>query len=164
MTLFSAHSKKVLKEVVAEADSYLYKAKTTGRNRILSPLQDTDMPPKLVFFAEDDPLIASVVNHRLKREGFNVKHFKNGSEALKNIKENDVQIFILDVQMPVMDGFELLENIRKTPRLKKTPIIMLTALGQEKDILRGFELGANDYITKPFSPVELMTRVRRLVV
>ena len=70
---------------------------------------------------------------------------------------------ILDVKMPGLDGFEVLERLRKSPRYANIPIIMLTSMGQEADVVRGFRLGADDYILKPFSPTELSARVRRLL-
>ena len=70
---------------------------------------------------------------------------------------------ILDVKMPEMDGFELLDRLRKVPNYYEIPIMMLTSMGREEDIARGFELGADDYMVKPFSPVEVLARVRRLL-
>lgn len=153
-----------LRENMAEADTYLFRAKKSGKNQIQSSFDEKEIPPQLVFVAEDDKLIASVVKHRLEREGLVVRHFENGKDAYDSIGDNDVKLFLIDVQMPVMDGFELLSKIRQTPRFKKVPVIMLTALGKEKDIVRGFDCGASDYITKPFSPIELLARIRRLLV
>jgi DNA-binding response OmpR family regulator len=70
---------------------------------------------------------------------------------------------ILDVKMPGMDGFEVLERLRRTPAFSAVPIIMLTSMGSEADVVRGFQLGADDYVLKPFSPVELSARVWRLL-
>ena len=72
-------------------------------------------------------------------------------------------LLILDVKMPGLDGFEVLERLRKNHRFARTPVIMLTSMGQEADVVRGFRLGADDYILKPFSPTELSARVRRLL-
>ena len=72
-------------------------------------------------------------------------------------------LVILDVKMPGLDGFEVLERLRGDARFAKTPILMLTSMGQEADVVRGFGLGADDYVLKPFSPVELAARVRRLL-
>ncbi|UCH62875.1 MAG: response regulator [Fidelibacterota bacterium] len=152
-----------VEESVAEADRLLYMAKEGGRNQILT--QETEIPSKgkKVLLAEDDDIVASVVKHRMGREGFEVIHFPDGITALKGAVETDVSLAILDVKMPGMDGFELLGKLRKMPSYKTIPIVMLTSMGSEKDIVRGFELGADDYIMKPFSPVELVARLRRLI-
>ena len=113
--------------------------------------------------AEDDDLIASVIKHRLGREGFEVHHFPDGIRALLAAPDLQVSLCILDIKMPGIDGFELLGKLRRMPAYQKIPIVMLTALGGEKDIERGFALGADDYIMKPFSPLELLARIRRLI-
>ena len=116
-----------------------------------------------VLFAEDDLLSAAMLQHRLEKEGFNVLHFPDGAEALDGALSNRVDLAILDVKMPGMDGFELLERLRKVPAYYELPIIMLTSMGREEDVARGFDLGADDYMVKPFSPVEVLARVRRLL-
>jgi DNA-binding response OmpR family regulator len=88
--------------------------------------------------------------------------FLNGEDAFRWASEASFDLAILDVKVPGMDGFEILERIRAIPRLADVPIIMLTGLGSEADVVRGLELGANDYMLKPFSPAELLARVRRL--
>lgn len=115
-----------------------------------------------VFLVEDDELIASVVKHRLEREGFTVVHYADGAEAAAAAPGLEPVIAILDVKLPGMDGFELLGLLRTMEGWAQVPVIILTALGDEKDLVRGFALGANDYILKPFSPPELVARVRRL--
>jgi len=152
-----------VEEAVAEADRLLYMAKESGRNQVLT--DETELPSReiKVLLAEDDDIVASVVKHRLGREGFEVIHFPDGISALKGAVELDVSLAILDVKMPGMDGFELLGKLRKMPSYKTIPIVMLTSMGSEKDIVRGFELGADDYIMKPFSPIELLARIRRLI-
>lgn len=116
-----------------------------------------------VLLAEDDELIASVVSHRLGRAGFDVSHFVDGESALAVAPSTDWSAAILDVKMPVMDGFELLERLRALPNFREVPILILTSLGNEADLVRGFALGASDYVVKPFSPTEVVARVRRLV-
>ena len=150
-----------LKAVVAEADHLLYLAKEGGRNRILTKEIESPTESKKILLAEDDDLIASVIKHRLGREGFEVIHFPDGAEALMAAPDLNVSLAILDIKMPGMDGFELLENLRKMTPYMSIPIVMLTSMGSEKDIVRGFELGADDYLTKPFSPVELLARIHR---
>jgi two-component system phosphate regulon response regulator PhoB len=112
---------------------------------------------------EDDRVTATLVQHRLDREGFEVVDFDNGEDAHGWAADSDFDLAILDVKVPGMDGFELLERLRAIPRLESVPIVMLTGLGGEADVIRGLDLGANDYMLKPFSPTELMARVRRLL-
>lgn len=147
---------------VAEADRFLYIAKAAGRNRILCPTDSAQVPKKRIVFAEDDPLISAVVKQRLSHDGFDVLHFPDGAAALAAVT-TDVSLCITDIQMPEMDGFELIERIRKSSASAKIPILVLTTLGNEKDVVRGLDLGANDYMVKPFSPIELLARVRRLL-
>lgn len=116
-----------------------------------------------ILVAEDDELIAKVIVHRLNREGFNVHWACDGVKAMEAMEGGDFSLAILDVKMPMMDGFEVLGRIRRAPGSGKLPVLMLTSLGKEKDVSRGFELGADDYLTKPFSPVELLARVKNLV-
>ncbi len=148
-------------EAIAQADKFLYLAKQSGRNRILS--QDDEVAPvtRKILVADDDDMIASLLVHRIGREGVDVVRVDNGAAAVEAAGNNDFSLVLLDVKMPEMDGFEVLVNIRKIRGYQHVPILMLTSMGSEKDILRGFELGADDYITKPFSPVELTARVLR---
>jgi len=86
-----------------------------------------------------------------------------GALALAAILERPPHVVILDVQLPSMDGFEILGRLREDPGAEDTPVLMFTSLGRQEHVQRGFELGADDYVTKPFSPTELLTRVLRLV-
>ena len=90
-------------------------------------------------------------------------HYDSGSAAFEAALAEIPDLVILDVKMPGMDGFEVLERLRRTPAYRTVPIIMLTSMGSEADVVRGFRLGADDYILKPFSPTELSARVRRLL-
>lgn len=116
-----------------------------------------------VLLAEDDTLTAALVIHRLEREGFEVVHEMDGDAALEAAESDGYGIIILDVGMPGMNGFEVLERLRARRQHDDTPIIMLTAAGSESEVVRGFELGASDYIVKPFSPAELTARLKRFV-
>lgn len=133
------------------------------RNQVRTPAAAAD-DGHWILLVEDDDLVASVVRHRLEREGFRVLHFEDGMKALAALDTAPpISLAILDVKVPGMDGFDLLRRLRARPATQETPIVILTSLGAERDVLRGFELGANDYITKPFSPVEVMARVKRLI-
>ena len=118
---------------------------------------------RVVLLAEDDPLITSVVQHRLGREGFEVRAFPDGQAALAAAEQFQADLALLGVRMPEMDGFELLARLRALPHYRDVPVIVFTSVGAEDQLVRAFELGANDYIVKPFSPAELVARVRRLM-
>jgi DNA-binding response OmpR family regulator len=118
-----------------------------------------------ILVAEDDTVTANLIVYRLSREpGFQVQHFPDGLDALAALKEQSFDLAVLDVQMPGLDGFGVLSQMREDPDLASIPVIMLTSLGGEHDIVRGLEIGANDYMVKPFSPAELIARVRRLLI
>ncbi len=152
-----------VQEAITMAEPYLYRAQSSGRYRIVSVLDELESVKRSILLVEDDDLTASIIKHRLTRDSFDVIHLTDGASALEEARRTDVSLAVLDVKMPVMDGFELLEELRKMPSYATLPIIILTSMGSEKDIARGFELGANDYILKPFSPVELLARIHRLL-
>ena len=117
--------------------------------------------PRRVLLAEDDTLTAALIIHRLEREGYEVEHHADGTSALAAADDHHFGLVVLDVQMPGANGFDVLQRIRSNPKLNHTPVVMLTAVGGERDVVRGFELGADDYILKPFSPAELTARLKR---
>jgi DNA-binding response OmpR family regulator len=118
----------------------------------------------VVLVAEDDDQIGFLLQFLLEREGYKVLLARDGNEVKKLIDEIlPPRLAMLDIMMPYADGFELLTLIRAKTDWQKTPVIMLTARSQEKDIVRAFEIGATDYIVKPFLPEELKARIRRLV-
>jgi DNA-binding response OmpR family regulator len=116
-----------------------------------------------VLLVEDDTMVASIVKHRLDREGFEVLHYTDGVQALAGVEGKRLVLAILDIKVPGMDGFELLQHLRRSSDAARVPIMMLTAMGAEQDVVRGFGLGADDYMVKPFSPAEVMARVHRLL-
>ena len=152
-----------LDEAVGNADKLLYRAKVTGRNKILLEEDKVAAPPKQILLAEDDDIVAKTIKHRLSKEGWEVIHFSDGESAFNAAADLKPSLALLDVKMPGMDGFELLENLQKITHYRKIPLVMLTSMGSEQDIVRGFEAGAIDYIMKPFSPIELVARLRRLM-
>jgi DNA-binding response OmpR family regulator len=115
---------------------------------------------KTVLLVEDEVRMRILLSDYFKREGYIFIEASNGLEALKIFKNNTVDIIILDIMMPFMDGFEVCKNIRKTSQV---PIILLTAKSEEDDKLLGYELGADDYVTKPFSPKVLLAKVKALL-
>ena len=114
----------------------------------------------VIVLAEDDHQIASLVKFKLEKDGYTVHLGENGRVALDLINQTVPDMVILDVMMPVMDGFDVLRTIKSSDDTSSIPVIMLTARVMEEDVLKGFDLGAVDYMTKPFSPSELSARVR----
>ena len=123
------------------------------------------MPPKkLITLIEDDLNIGYLLKFMLQREGYEVLHLLDGSTAKDFfIKNNACDLIILELMLPYVDGFELLQIIRATPEFMKKPVIVLSAKEQEADVIRAFRLGCDDYVKKPFSPGELIARVNRLI-
>jgi len=117
----------------------------------------------VIFVVEDDEDIARLILHNLQAAGFEVQSFVNGVSVLSRALSEMPALFLLDVMLPGADGFELCRHIRQTPVLSATPIIFLTAKTSESDRIKGLELGGDDYITKPFSPRELVARVRSVL-
>jgi diguanylate cyclase (GGDEF)-like protein len=141
----------------------LGRAKEAGRNQVVAEDVAFEGDRTRILVAEDDEISATILLHRLKKEGLDVTRFDNGREVYERALEDTPDMLILDVKMPGMDGFEVLERLRRTPSFSRVPIIMLTSMGSEADVVRGFQLGADDYILKPFSPIELSARVWRLL-
>ena len=121
---------------------------------------NTDLPRSLIFVVEDEEDIAGLICHILRSGGFDVQSFSDGSSVISEGSRLRPDLFLLDVMLPGADGFELCRQIRKTSILSSTPVIFLTAKVAEADRIKGLELGGDDYITKPFSPRELLARVR----
>jgi DNA-binding response OmpR family regulator len=116
-----------------------------------------------VLVVEDDALISDMVTKNLKLEGFLVETARDGEECLRKVKEVNPDLILLDVLLPKLDGWEVLTNLREDPREKDIPIIMLTALSDERSKVQGLRGGADDYVTKPFSALELMARVEAVL-
>ena len=114
----------------------------------------------VMLIADDNRQITSILEEYAKNEGFEVKVAYNGREALKHFEKFNPDIMLLDVMMPEMDGFEVCREIRKQSNV---PIIMITARGEDFERIMGLDIGADDYIVKPFSPAEVMARVRAIM-
>lgn len=110
-----------------------------------------------ILVVDDEPNIRNVVREYAEFEGYEVAEAGDGMEAVDKVKKEDFDVIIMDIMMPKLDGFSTCKEIRK---YKKIPVIMLSARGEEYDKLFGFELGIDDYVVKPFSPKELMARIR----
>jgi DNA-binding response OmpR family regulator len=120
-------------------------------------------PRLLIFVVEDDEDIARLISHNLQAAGFEVQSFVSSSSVITEALREMPSLFLLDIMLPGADGFDLCRQIRQTPALSVTPIIFLTAKTAEADRVKGLELGGDDYITKPFSPRELVARVRSVL-
>ena len=117
----------------------------------------------LIFVVEDDQDIARLISHNLQAAGFEVQSFVSAVSVVSEALRETPALFLLDVMLPGADGFDLCRRIRETNALSTTPIIFLTAKTTEADRVKGLELGGDDYITKPFSPRELVARVRSVL-
>jgi DNA-binding response OmpR family regulator len=116
-----------------------------------------------VLLVEDEPDVAELVRLNLVREGYEVVVAGNGKDALSRAREAQPDVILLDVILPGMDGWDVCRQLRQDPGARTIPVIMVTARVDEGDRVRGFELGADDYVTKPFSPRELVARVRAVL-
>ncbi len=119
------------------------------------------MTRRRVLVAEDDAHINRMISFKIQKEGFEVTSVSDGLHALEAALSLDVDAVILDLMMPSMDGLQVLKRVRE--RKPSLPVIILSAKGQERDVVTGFELGATDYVTKPFRPGELIVRLKRLL-
>ena len=118
---------------------------------------------KTALVIEDDPNISYLINFLLEKNGFSVISALDGKEAMSLIDTNNPpQIVVLDIMLPFFDGFELLAHLRAKPNWKEVPVLMLTAKSQDNDITRAMDAGANDFLVKPFQPMELLTRVKKI--
>lgn len=115
---------------------------------------------KRILLADDDKLLASLLVFRLKKGGYEVHHSSNGKEVKEYLKTSMPDIIVSDIMMPYFSGIELIDYVRNELS-SKTPIIIISSAGNEENVLRAFELGANDFISKPVSPTELLVRVAR---
>jgi len=116
-----------------------------------------------ILVIEDDEHIWNIVQYKLKSENHEPVWANDGLKALQKLKEMKPDLIISDIMVPYLDGLQILKKIKKIDKLKDIPVIMLTSKSQEKDVLIGLELGAQDYITKPFSPAELILRVNKVL-
>ena len=152
-----------IEDCLSEADRLLYVAKSTGRNRVVSAADERAAPAPRVLLVEDDVGVASVVARLLERQGFSVAHFADGGSALAAAGAEHFVIALVDLNLPVVHGFDLVASMRKMATSAKMPILFLTGSEDEDDIVRGFQVGADDYISKPFHARELIARINRLL-
>jgi DNA-binding response OmpR family regulator len=121
------------------------------------------MSDKVVAIVDDEEDIVNLVSHHVKREGYKVKEFHNGRDFLLFLESIIPDLVILDIMLPGIDGLEICRMLKNRSRTSSIPIIMLTAKASEADVVVGLEIGADDYIVKPFSPREMVARVKSLL-
>lgn len=117
---------------------------------------------KKIVLAEDNSTLSLLLKFRLEKEGYKLLIAANGKEAIEFIEEQDPELILTDIMMPFISGLEVISHVRNKLN-KQTPIIVFSAAGQEEIVLKAFNLGANDFMGKPFSPNELVIRVKRLL-
>ncbi len=120
------------------------------------------MQPRIVII-EDEKDIVDLVRYNFRKEGFEVEGFLRGKDGLEYLRRRTTDLILLDVLLPDLDGFEICKRLRSDDRLRAVPVIFLTAKGEEIDRVLGLELGADDYVVKPFSPRELVARVKAVL-
>jgi DNA-binding response OmpR family regulator len=135
----------------------------------LAGLDETELSLKshmrtrpLILVADDDELLQAVVEHKLVSAGYDVVNMGDGGSVLEHIERLSPDALVLDAMMPIMDGFEVLRRLKSEPKYEQIPVMMLTALRRDSDIVTALNLGAADYMPKPFNPEELIARLGRL--
>lgn len=121
------------------------------------------MPKETILVVEDDRNISKLVKYNMEKAGFDCMTAFTGEEACETLSKKKVDLVVLDIMLPEMDGLEVCRRIKQEETLGDIPVVMLTAKGEEIDRVVGFELGADDYIVKPFSPRELVLRVKNIL-
>ncbi len=116
---------------------------------------------KSVLIADDDPLLVQLLEYKLSNRGFRAISVGDGDAALAMAQKERPDLIVLDGMMPGLDGFEVLRRLKESPETEGIPVVMLTGRKQEKDVVNGLSLGAEDYLIKPFSPEELITRIEK---
>lgn len=116
-----------------------------------------------ILIVEDEDSIRELIRFHLQKEGYSVMEASDGKEAIKILTETPVQLVILDWMLPELDGLGVCREMAKHPKWEDIPVIMLTAKSEEMDKILGLEMGADDYVTKPFSPRELMSRIKAVL-
>ena len=119
--------------------------------------------PAHILIVEDEAALSTLLAYNLEKEGFAVRVATDGEQAINALAEEQPDLVLLDWMLPHLSGIEICRRIRRDPATSGLPVIMLTAKGEESDRIRGLDTGADDYVTKPFSPAELVARVRALL-
>jgi phosphate regulon transcriptional regulator PhoB len=136
---------------------------TPAKKNLLPPMPDPTKTKARILIVDDEPDTQELIAFNVKNAGYDVITADDGAEALQKARRHLPDLIVLDLMIPELDGLEVCKLLRRDPITQKVPIVMLTAKGSEVDRVLGLELGANDYVTKPFSPRELILRVRNLL-
>ena len=131
--------------------------------RELQSIQETSPCDNRVLLVDDEEAILKLLRFPLEKEGYQVVTARDGDEALETFTREDFDLVILDIMLPGIDGLEVCKLLKSENKTSSIPIIMLTAKSQESDKIVGLELGADDYVTKPFSPRELIARIKAVL-
>ena len=137
--------------------------------RIARPRSSTPPPPGAlprlgrVLVVEDEPDVAELIRYNLAREGYDVRVATNGTEAVREARDHHPALVLLDIMVPQLNGWEVCRRLKQSAETRAIPVIMVTGRVEEGDKVLGFEMGADDYVTKPFSPRELVARVRAVL-
>jgi diguanylate cyclase (GGDEF)-like protein len=150
-------------DALSAADRLRHAAKAAGRGRVVADEPGLVLPRQRILLVEDDANIAHFLERHLNREGFDVVHCPDGAAALEALPDSGAALIVSDVDMPNLDGLGFLTRLRQLPEWRHVPVMMLTAMGDESFVVRAFELGADDYVLKPFSAREVIARIRRLL-
>jgi two-component system phosphate regulon response regulator PhoB len=135
----------------------------TSRGGELYAMQSAELNGKRVLVVDDEPDIVALVAYHLAKAGFRVSTVSNGDDAVDQARKEHPSLIVLDLMLPGISGFEVLEAIRRDPSTSGVAVLMLTARKDEVDRVKGLSLGADDYLTKPFSPAELVLRVKAIL-
>lgn len=122
-----------------------------------------DPKPKKILVADDEPTLLQLVAFTLRLEGYEVVTAQNGLEAVEKTQREGPDLVVLDVMMPKLDGFDVLQALKSDPETQGIPVIMLTGLSDDGSVVRGWDQDVDCYLTKPFDPAELLSMVRRLI-
>jgi CheY-like chemotaxis protein len=173
ITEFDSWSAKMIREFGLDIEPYLKDIMMNAREISTSYTPGQPVEPKMqeregsmthtVLVVDDEPNIVLSLKFLISQQGYEVRTAASGEEALEALAEQVPDLILLDVMMPRPDGYEVCQKIRATPEWKDIPVIMLTAKGRDVEKQKGFAMGADDYITKPFSTQELVVKVREMI-
>ena len=121
------------------------------------------MAKETILIVDDEEDIIELITYNLKNEGYSTLTAISGEQAIKTVRQSQVDLIVLDLMLPGIDGLEVTKDLKNNEQTREIPIVMLSAKGEEADIVTGLELGANDYISKPFSPKVLVARIRAIL-
>jgi len=152
-----------MRELVEKADEALYRAKEKGRNQTIYAPNKKEQRKRKILIVDDTLLIANLIKTRLAYLNYEIAHAQDGEEALEMIRKFPPDLVLLDIMLPKLTGTEVLKRLKGDPDYRDLKIIMISAKNKEKDILSNIRLGANDFITKPFSLEVLEEKIKKLL-